>query len=307
LQARNIPFILLTNGGGKIDSDRVAELTSRLDVPISTSQFIQSHTPFADVHKYKDKTILVVGGEGDNCRRVAESYGFTSVVTPGDLLVHNEDIWPFSKPFLPYYQRFARPLPKPVCVDDPEKSLKIDAIFVYNDPRDWGLDATVVLDLLLSRHGILGTLSAKNGDASLANKGYQQDGQPPLYFSNPDVWWPARYKLPRLGQGAFREMLEGIWAATTGGKSNGVELQKIHIGKPHQLTYTYAEKKLLQFQKSSNPGLEAKPLRRVYMVGDNPGKFVRIFVVIVAYKCQNRIFAEEIITRAPMVSNGPQC
>jgi len=36
--------------------------------------FIQSHTPFADLHEYKDKTVLVVGGDEDKCRVVAERY-----------------------------------------------------------------------------------------------------------------------------------------------------------------------------------------------------------------------------------------
>lgn len=40
--------------------------------------FVQSHTPFAELandlgeENLKDKCILVVGGEGDKCRRVAE-------------------------------------------------------------------------------------------------------------------------------------------------------------------------------------------------------------------------------------------
>jgi ribonucleotide monophosphatase NagD (HAD superfamily) len=75
LQSQRIPFVLLTNGGGKHESERVAELSSKLDVAIDTSIFIQSHTPFADMVEYKDKNVLIVGGEGDNCRKVAEAYG----------------------------------------------------------------------------------------------------------------------------------------------------------------------------------------------------------------------------------------
>lgn len=41
--------------------------------------------------------------------------------------------------------------------------LKIDAIFVFSSPRDWGLDLQLILDLLLSHNGILGTSSPKNG------------------------------------------------------------------------------------------------------------------------------------------------
>lgn len=77
----------------------------------------------------------------------------------------------------------------PIRKDDPNNSLKIDAIFVYNDPRDWAVDTQLILDLLLSKQGILGTYSEKNGDKSLPNNGWQQDGQPPIFFSNPDLFW----------------------------------------------------------------------------------------------------------------------
>lgn len=73
LQSQKVPFILLTNGGGKSEEERVAELSERLDVPLDTSMFVQSHTPFASLAKeYEGKTILVVGGDEDKCRRVAE-------------------------------------------------------------------------------------------------------------------------------------------------------------------------------------------------------------------------------------------
>ena len=79
LQKNHIPFILLTNGGGKQEADRVAELSDGLKLPLDTGMFIQSHTPFEQlVHgnentpALKDKSILVLGGEEDNCRRVAE-------------------------------------------------------------------------------------------------------------------------------------------------------------------------------------------------------------------------------------------
>lgn len=175
-----------------------------------------------------------------------------------------------------YYKQFSKPLPKPINLEDPTKSLKIDAILVFNDPRDWGLDLQVIMDVLLSSQGYLGTLSDKNGRADLPNRGYQQDGQPPLYFSNPDLWWAAGYHLPRLGQGGFREALEGAWAATTGGPSKGVQLQKTVVGKPYQSTYEFVERQLIRnrariFHTEENLG----PLRRVYMIGDNPESDIR--------------------------------
>lgn len=76
LQSHKIPFILLTNGGGKHEEDRVSELSEKLQVPLDVSMFVQSHTPFAGLVEgplgYKDKCILVVGGDGDKARAVAE-------------------------------------------------------------------------------------------------------------------------------------------------------------------------------------------------------------------------------------------
>ncbi|KAJ5590972.1 hypothetical protein N7450_004944 [Penicillium hetheringtonii] len=276
LKKQGIPFILLTNGGGKHETERVAEISEKLNVPLDPTDIVQSHSPFAELVKGPDeasalenKCVLVAGGDGDNCRRVAEQYGFKNVITPGDILMANPSIWPFSKNFSDYYKTFARPLPKPIDPTSSAKGLKVDAIFVFNDPRDWALDTQVIMDLLLSSQGHFGTLSDKNGRTDLPNHGYQQDGQPHLYFSNPDLWWAAAYHLPRLGQGGFREALEGVWAATTGGSSKGIELKKTVIGKPYQGTYEFAERQLLR-NRSRVFGTDLPPLQRVFMVGDNP-------------------------------------
>jgi HAD superfamily hydrolase (TIGR01456 family) len=287
LQQHQIPFILLTNGGGKHESERVSDISKflALPTPLTTKNFIQSHTPIADfLHSFPhhssggglaaESTVLVVGGEGDKCRRVAESYGFQNVITPGDVFVAHPEIWPFSRVFSAYYNGFARPLPRPINPTSPSSSLKIDAVFVFHDPRDWALDTQIILDILLSNSGILGTVSTKNGDKNLPNNGYQQDNQPPLYFSNPDLLWAAGYHLPRLGQGGFQHALEGVWQRLT----NGVELKSTVMGKPSSLTYSFAEKRLRSYRRGlirQHNGAQVRKgelpeLKKVYMVGDNP-------------------------------------
>lgn len=199
------------------------------------------------------------------------SYGFTNVVSPADIIAAYPDLMPFARSSS--YATFSRPLPRPPHKpDSPVKNpLKIDAIFIFNDPRDWALDTQLILDLLLSHAGILGTISPLNGNPSLPNRGYQQDGQPPLYFSNPDLFWAAKYHLPRLGQGGFRESLEGIWRAVTGGEEKGVRLQKRMYGKPYRETYAFAERRLLNHRndlaRRSDLKDDLKLLKRVYMVG----------------------------------------
>lgn len=41
-----IPYIFITNGGGKLEDARCKELAEKLEVECSVAQFIQSHTPF---------------------------------------------------------------------------------------------------------------------------------------------------------------------------------------------------------------------------------------------------------------------
>ncbi|GIZ37946.1 hypothetical protein CKM354_000137400 [Cercospora kikuchii] len=278
LQSEKIPFILLTNGGGRTEAARIADVAKKLDLAgLDESLIVQSHTPFRELSQLYDKTVLVVGGERDNCQRVAETYGFKHAVTPGDLVAAYPEIWPFNRPFQEYYKTFARPLPIPLYsptgnpILEEGKSLKIDAVFVYNDPRDWGLDASVILDCLLSERGFLGTVSGKNGNEKLSNRGYLQDGQPKVWFSNPDLWWAAGYHLSRLGQGGFQAAFKGLWDTVTDGADLSGQTET--IGKPNQGTYEYAERQLLRARRglfgSKVSGLR-DPLKRVYMIGDNP-------------------------------------
>lgn len=279
LQSQGVPFIFLTNSGGKHESTRIKDLSAKLDVKLDTSMFVQSHTPFAElVHPskahpkgLKDKCILVCGGDYDACRNVAHAYGFTNVVLPSDIYAAYPEINPSSRVLKDYHRGFAQPLPRAINPENASESLKIDAIFIYNDPRDWALDIQLIMDILLSQEGIMGTYSSKNNDDSLTNRGYQQDGQPPIYFSNPDLLWATGYHLPRFGQGGFRGALEGVWTAVTGGPSKGVELHKTVIGKPYRGTYEFGEKRLIEHREELL-GLEGdmNELKRVYMVGDNP-------------------------------------
>lgn len=43
------------------------------------------------------------------------------MVTTGDIVTAHPEIWPFSKAFSEYYQKFARPLPAPILPHDPGK------------------------------------------------------------------------------------------------------------------------------------------------------------------------------------------
>ncbi|KAI0164218.1 HAD-superfamily hydrolase [Hypoxylon sp. FL1284] len=265
LQRLRVPFIFLTNGGGHTEEAHVARLGRRLGLTLDPQQFVQSHTPFRDlVPDYGDSTVLVLGGHGQQIRELACAYGFQRVVTSSDVLARHEHVHPFPEMTRDHHLQHGRS--GEGNSDDDEQPLRVAAILVWTSPRDWCLDLQVIADLLLSDGGVVGTRSARNGDASLPNCGFQQGGQPALFFCNPDFEWSTEHSHPRLAQGAFRAALEGIWNRATGGRA---ALEYTLVGKPTDATFRYGERVLRQYADELNPA-HPSSLATVYMVGDNP-------------------------------------
>ncbi|KXJ91004.1 HAD-like domain-containing protein [Microdochium bolleyi] len=278
LQQNNIPFIFLTNGGGHTEAAHVAQLGSRLSLPdLKPDQFVQSHSPFLDlVDEYKEQTILALGGSGQSIRNLALAYGFKNVVISSDIMAEQESIHPFPEMTKQHHAEHGR---SAGFVDRNDASnTQISAILVFSSPRDWCLDLQIVIDLLLSERGVVGTRSSKNGDKSLPNNGYLQDGQPKLFFCNPDFEWATSHAQPRFAQGAFREALEGIWRFATshgGGGSDGIggaRLEYTICGKPTDKTYVYGERVLQAYNKRLQDEVEQEHKNNtatVYTIGNN--------------------------------------
>lgn len=241
-----VPYIFVTNGGGKTEAERCLQLSQQLEIEVSPGQFICGHTPMremADLYK----TVLVVGGEGEKCRHVAEGYGFKDVVTPGDIIKDNQDTTPFRKlTDSEYAASRARVF----------SDIEIEAIFVFADSRDWASDTQIILDLLMSKNGRLGTRSETF------------DEGPPVFFSHNDVVWSASHDLTRIGMGALRVSLESMYQAIT-----GKELKTTAFGKPQMGTFQFATRLLQQWRKDTH-GIDAPP-STVYFVGDTPESDIR--------------------------------
>ena len=242
-----VPYIFITNGGGKLEEQRVEELQEKLKQDCSIAQFIQSHTPFRGmIDKYE--TVLVVGGEGHACRDVAESYGFKNVIIPGDIIAWDPSVVPFRTLTADELKH---------CRPQDFSKINIDAIFVFADSRDWAGDQQIILDLLLSKKGVMGTRSKT------------LDEGPPIYFSNPDVLWATPNVLPRYGMGALRMCIEALYREATDGKP----FKCTQLGKPYDATYEYATRVLTEWRALEH-GIEAPP-RNIYMVGDGPNSDIR--------------------------------
>ncbi|KAI1262666.1 HAD-superfamily hydrolase [Xylariaceae sp. FL1019] len=242
-----IPYIFLTNGGGKSESERCEDLSKQLEVDISPAQFICGHTPMSEMSS-KFKTVLVVGGEGEKCRDVAQTYGFTDVITPGDIIKTDSATTPFRKLTAEEHKN---------SHERDFSEVVIEAIFVFADSRDWAGDLQIILDLAMSKGGRLGTLSETF------------DEGPPIYFSHNDVVWSAAHDNVRLGMGALRGIVEYTFKAVTKGKT----LETQAFGKPQIGTFEFATRLLKRWRKNEH-GLNSPP-NTVYFVGDTPESDIR--------------------------------
>ena len=195
----------------------------------------------------KFKTVMVVGGEGEKCRLVAEEYGFQDVVTPGDVIKTQANVTPFRKLSEEEYNNSR--------VLDFAKT-HIEAIFVFADSRDWAGDQQIILDVLTSKNGCIGTRS-ENCDEG-----------PPLFFAHNDVVWATSHESSRIGMGALRRSVEAMFEAVT-----GKMLKTTAFGKPQTGTFEFATRLLQQWRKDTH-GIDAPP-RTVYFIGDTPESDIR--------------------------------
>ncbi|KAK7744274.1 hypothetical protein SLS62_010301 [Diatrype stigma] len=237
-----IPHIFLTNGSGKPEQARCDQLQKILKNPVSTEQFIQSHTPMSALAEYYN-TVIVVGGEGYKCREVAEAYGFKDIVVPNDIVASDTTIAPY-RVFTDEERASSRPR-------DFTK-VNIEAILVFSDSRDYATDMQIIMDLLRSENGRLGTVAKDPVSQRI-----------PIYFSQGDLLCPTEHPIPRMSQGAFRIGLEAMYRALT-----GVDLERVVYGKPELATYKYADEVMTSWMEQLH-GEEKLP-ENIYMIGDNP-------------------------------------
>ncbi|KAJ4287519.1 hypothetical protein N0V88_007621 [Collariella sp. IMI 366227] len=250
-----VPYIFLTNGGGKFETERCHDLSQQLEIDVSPGQFICGHTP---MREFADRygTVLVVGGEGEKCRDVAESYGFRDVITPGDILKANSATAPFRKLTDTEHASSRDLLTR--CGGD-LSNIVIEAVFVFADSRDWASDLQIILDVAQSQGGRLETRSNTFEEG------------PPIYFSHNDVLWSAAHEHARLGMGALRRIVETVFEDTTGGK----KLKTHAFGKPQVSTFQFATRLLQQWRAAQHGLAESEPPRTVYFVGDTPESDIR--------------------------------
>ncbi len=174
---------------------------------------------------------------------MAELYGFRDIVVPNDIVAWDASVAPY-RVFTDEERASSRPR-------DFARA-NIEAILVFSDSRDYATDMQIIMDLLRSENGRLGTIASDPVSQRI-----------PIYFSQGDLLCPTEHPIPRMSQGAFRIGLEAMYRALT-----GVDLERVVYGKPELATYKYADEVLTSWMGQLH-GEEKLP-ENVYMIGDNP-------------------------------------
>ena len=174
--------------------------------------------------RYRGQPVLIVGD--DDCVRVARrDYGLDGAMGITEVQTLRPDLVPYKK--YRWKESSSGGLKRGVGVPFACGHLPaFKAVFVFEKfATDAFNDVQVILDVLLSPSGQPGTMQV----------GRRQSV--PLYMSADDFMWAAApTALPRLGQGALREMLCAVYRCATGGE----ELEITQYGKPRRVALTYA-------------------------------------------------------------------
>ena len=153
LRDRDVPFMLMTNGGGYHESTRAKKLTERFGVPIDDDQIIQSHTPMRElVSKYKDDPVLLVGKRYEHLIHLAKEYGFRYPVS----------IEQYHKEFPLLYPDMDPVDCETLPSDLDLKRKPIRAVLALTDPLMWGRELQICCDVL-SSNGMPGSVLAHQG------------------------------------------------------------------------------------------------------------------------------------------------
>ena len=240
LRRHRVPHIFMTNGGGILEEDKAKQLESLLGggdgVINADSQILLAHTPMKDlVPELKNSTVLVLGCKDEIA--VARKYGFRFPVTPQAYVRDHPEMYPFLK------------TSTRVPDTSPGVMHPIGAVLIMHDPVDWHLELQVCCDVL-------------RGVDPMSTEHRRQI---PLYNSNQDFVYADKYPSPRFAQGCFLLSLETLYQNFFDQRVdlNAPPIEIIRMGKPHLVTYKYAEK-MMREQIG-----DAHPIQRFYGVGDN--------------------------------------
>eukprot|EP00347_Sterkiella_histriomuscorum_P004113 403361703 len=264
-QNLQIPFILLTNGGGIPEGEKAEDLNRRLGLDalqnpegrlkLTQDHMFLCHTPLSDpriVEEFQDQYVLVSGFYDE--LRVAQHYGYQKAIHVEELTVVFPDEVPNDILIIPqerllqHKQSLEKRFGK--SVEDLGLDLNFAAIFIVYGTVFSTLTLQIFSDVIASRTGHPKGERIQSEDEQFVK----------VYSCNRDLVWPNTWPVPRYGPKICLIALQSIFKAYY-----GFEFKTIQYGKPEASTFEYTEQ--IMKQKAQNQGLE---ISNFYMIGDTP-------------------------------------
>ena len=226
-----IPFLAVTNGGGKLEFERANDLNRALNLQghekLSGNNVIMNFSPLRPIFKdFLDKVILI-SGVGD-IERIVVDCGVHKFVTISEYCALYPSLVPISQRSIKTRAEILERVKQRLKISNHEffeDPFKVDAIFFINDPIVWEESIQVTLDLLTTPDGRIADKLPKEAP----------DTHIPIFAVNNDFLYSDSFRLPRLAFGPFTESLRHIYRL--------LHKKDLHInlfGKPEKSTFAYA-------------------------------------------------------------------
>ena len=286
LASRGVPTVFVSNGGGRTEATRAAQLSRVLGVPVSPEQVVLPHTPMralaAAANEPGTLPVLCVGRTATE--EVAQTLGLQHIALLGDVAS--------ARPFLFPQKRYSSDRVAAARALEPERVAAdgVSAVFVLEEPEDWGEALQVIVDVLRCENG---RVPLAVDSAPVPTAGGKQSV--PVYVANPDFVYGGEFAFVRYTVGAFMRCLSLLYRELVGS-----DLECAFYGKPELSTYEWARRALAQ-QLGTTAHTQ---LRTIYAVGDNPRSDARAAAAADA-AAQNGVTWVPVLTRTGCFQGPP--
>jgi len=253
-----IPFVALTNGGGKLEITKANELNSVLHLTgpqmLGKKNLVMNFSPIRPIMKNYHNKIVLITGVGD-VEEVALDCGLNKYVTCEEYAAIFPYLVPLSRRVWDDRWKAIENVKKRLKITDDkffDDPFQIEAVFVLNDVLKWEENIQIILDLLTTTDGKIAQKQPEN----------PPDSHIPVYCVNNDFQYADQFRLPRLAFGPFTRSLEHIYKLTYN-KDIKIDI----CGKPFKVTFEYAKKVADELAETG--------ISNCYMIGDNPRGDIR--------------------------------
>lgn len=233
---KQIPFILITNGGGEPEAYKAKVYSSILRLKPSCEllplEIVLCHTPMqsnlkimSDSFSISNKLPLISGcGDIDS---LMKSYGITNYITHIEYSIIHSHIMSFNciSPFLPQKQSILKKVEHRLNKKfNPKQLISISSIFQINDVLDWEIPIQLSCDLLISKDGIPGSLRDKHSSNNVE-----------YHLGCEEIEYVDVFKTPRICGGSYFYSLKSLFSLLY-----QMSFSHILYGKPSKVVFEFA-------------------------------------------------------------------